>query len=232
MVLLDLSDECLEKPLCNFVCAVIILAVAWEVAFNLEVVSHVRSKDSLALLVRNVDVAAENLYLCVLDCREGVNNVAESCNTCCKCAADVCVDECELSCFVVVLVVHVVDCVECVYIQTSKPFKHDVVLVHYFVVVKVFACDWCHFRSNLYAWCKTCFFVLTAVDCVEQSLCKVGACTEELHFLTSLCCRYAAADRVVITPNRAHDVVVLVLDRRCVNRNLCGIVAEVLRQSL
>ena len=69
-MLLDLSDESLEQPLCNLVCAVVILSVAWEVALNLEVISHVGCENSLAFLVGDVDVAAENLYLCVLDCAE------------------------------------------------------------------------------------------------------------------------------------------------------------------
>ena len=34
----------------------------------------------------------------------------------------------------------------------------------------------------------------TTVESVKQSFCKVSASSEELHFFTSLCCRYTAAD--------------------------------------
>ena len=62
MVLLDLGDEGAEQRNTDLVCAVIIVAVAGEVALNLEV-------DCEALLV------ADGLDLGVLDCGERVNYV-------------------------------------------------------------------------------------------------------------------------------------------------------------
>ena len=64
------------------------------------------------------------------------------------------------------------------------------------------------------------YFVLTAVDRVEQALCKVCAGTEELHLLTCLGSGYAAADAVVVASYRTHHVIVLVLDGRSVNGDL------------
>ena len=187
MVLLDLSDESLEEPLCDFVGAVVVLSVAGEVAFHLEVVGHVGCEDSLALLVRDVDVAAKNLNLGVLDGAERVDNVAEARDSCRERAADVCVDKGQLGGLVVVFVVHVVDGVESVDIQAGEPFKHCVILFHDFVVVQVLACDRRQFRTNLRARSKSGLFVLSAVDGVEQGLGQVGAGSEELHFFSCLC---------------------------------------------
>ncbi len=66
---------------------------------------------------------------------------------------------------------------------------------------------------------------------VGQALSQVGTCTEELHLLTGLCSRYTAADAIVVTPNWAHYVVVLVLDRTCLDRNQRSVVLECLWQA-
>ena len=59
----------------------------------------------------------------------------------------------------------------------------------------------------------------------------VKASTEELDFLTGLSCGYAAADAVVIAPYRTHHIIVLILDRGCVNGDLCRVLFEVLRET-
>ena len=71
-MLLDFADESLQEPYCDVICAVIVLSVAWEVAVNLKVVSHVLccSDDSLCFAVMDVEVTAENSDFCIFDCRK------------------------------------------------------------------------------------------------------------------------------------------------------------------
>ena len=70
-------------------------------------------------------------------------------------------------------------------------------------------------------------FAATTIDSQEQSLSEVGTCTEELDLLTDLLIRYAASDTVVIrVTGRAHQVVILVLDRRRINRYLSSELLE------
>ena len=158
--------------------------------------------------------------------------MAESCDTRCKRATHVGIDKGKFSGFVVVLVVHVVDQVQRVHVDTCEPFEHHIVLVHHFVVVQHVARNRGKFRTDLHAGHQAAFFVLAAVDGVEESLGEVCAGAEELHFLTGLRCRNAAANAVVVTPNRAHHVVVFVLDRAGRHRDVGGIFLEVFRQAL
>ena len=79
-----------------------------------------------------------------------------------------------------ILIVHIVDNVQCIYIQTSQPLHHIVILSHYIIIIEVIACNRTILRTYLYL--KS--FVNTAVDSIKQALSKVSSCTEELHFLT------------------------------------------------
>ena len=151
----------------------------------------------------------------------------ESSDTCSECTSYVCIDQSHLCCFIVVFVVHVVNHVQCIYIQFRQPFHHLVIFVHYFIIVKVLGSD----RLVLWSYLLFCLLVNTTVDCIKKAFCKVCTSAEELHLFTCLCSRYTAADAVVIAPYRTHNIIVLVLDGTCCNRDVCCIFLEVLRQS-
>ena len=155
--------------------------------------------------------------------------MAEACDTRSKRTADIGIDEGHFGSFVVVLVVHVVDEVQRIHVDAREPFQHDVVLVHHFVVVEVFARNRRIFWTDLLTLHEA--FILTAVDGVEESLGEVCAGAEELHFLTGLGCRNTAADAVVIAPNRTHRVVVFVLDGAGLYRDFSGELLEVVRKT-
>ena len=149
-------------------------------------------------------------------------------------AAHVGVDEGHLGGLVVVLVVHVLDEVQDVDVEVGEPVHHEVELVHDLVVVEVLAGDGRVLRADLHVVALLVheLLVLAAVDGVVQALGEVGAGAEELHLLAGLGGRDAAADGVVVAPDRTHDVVVLVLDRGRGDRDLCRVLAEVLLQAL
>ena len=123
---------------------------------------------------------------------------------------------------------HVLNQVQNVYVDACEPVHHTIVLRHHLIIIEVLGSD----RTVLRTYLLLALLIDTAVDCVEKALCKVCTCAEELHLLTGLCCRYAAADGVVIAPNRTHHVIVLVLDGGSANRDLCSVLLEVLRKSL
>ena len=152
----------------------------------------------------------------------------ESCDTCCKCTSYICIDQCHLSCFVVILIMHVVDHVQCVNIQLGQPLHHLIVTFHYFIVIQIFRSN----RSVSRSYLCFCLLIYTTVDCIQQTFCKVCTSSEELDFLTCLCCRYTTADAVVIAPYRTHNVIVLILYRTCLYRNKRCILFEVFRKSL
>ena len=119
------------------------------------------------------------------------------------------------------------DQVEGVHIDTCKPVHHLIETWHHIIIVEQIACD----RTETGSTLLSCLGINTTVDGVKQTFSKVGASTEELHLLTCLGCRHAAADRVVITPYRTHHVIILILDRACHYRDLGSIFLEGLRQA-
>ena len=129
---------------------------------------------------------------------------------------------------------HVLDEVEDVHVQAGQPVHHDVELVHDLVVIEVLARDGGELGANLHvvALLVGVLEVLAAVDGVVQALGEVRAGPKELHLLAGLGGRDAAADAVVVAPHRAHDVVVLVLDRAGGDGDLGRVATEGLGQAL
>ena len=123
---------------------------------------------------------------------------------------------------------HVVDEVERIDVNPREPIHHGLEAQHHFVVVEVLARDRAEGRRHLRAG----LFVNAAVDGVEHALGEVGASAEELHFFAGFGSRYAAADRIVVAPDRTHHIVVFVLDARRIDGDLGRIFAEGLRQVL
>ena len=219
VVLLDLCQEFLQQPHGNFVGAVIVVSVPGEVPFDLEVFDQ-------------AVFAADHLHLGVLDGAEAVHHVAKARNAGSEGTAHVGIDKSQFGGFVIVLVVHVVDQVQGVHIDAGEPVQHNVVLVHHILVVQVVASNGGQFRANLHAGHQAAFFVLAAVNGVEQGLGQVGAGAKELQFLAGLGGGHAAADAVVVAPDGTHHVVVLVLDRTCGHRDVGGVFLEVLGKPL
>ena len=74
--------------------------------------------------------------------------------------------------------------------------------------------------------------VLAAVERHQEDFGEVASRAEELHLLAHSHRGDAASDRIVVAVDRAHDVVVLVLNGVGVDRDLCAEVLEALRQAL
>ena len=116
--------------------------------------------------------------------------MAKSCDAGSKCSAHVGVYKGKLCRLIEVLVVHVMNKIKGIYVNVSKPFHHIHKLRHELFIGNYVAFDWAICRTTL----LTCLVVYTATDGVSKALCKVGTCSEELHFLTCLCGRHTAAD--------------------------------------
>ncbi len=54
MSLLDHLEECIEKPYCDIISSIVVIAIAWEVALNLVVNS-------------DASLISDNLNLCILN---------------------------------------------------------------------------------------------------------------------------------------------------------------------
>ena len=126
-----------------------------------------------------------------------------------------------------VLIVHVVNQVQRVDIHTSQPVHSLVEAWFQLLPCQILVLDGTETWSNLLAGLG----VDTTVTCIEDTLGEVGACSKELHLLTSLCCTYTAADAIIVAPYRTHHLVVLVLDRAGLHRNHRSILLEVVGES-
>ena len=121
---------------------------------------------------------------------------------------------------------HILNQVQSIYIKTCQPIHHAVKFGNNILILQNIASYAAILRSNLVA----ALLINTTVNSIEQALSQVGTSTEELHLLTSLSCRYAAADGVIIAPLWLHSIIVLILDGAGGNGNLSCIALEVLRQ--
>jgi len=153
--------------------------------------------------------------------------MAEAGNTGGKGAAHIGIDQGHFSRLIVVLVVHVLDQVQHIDVQACQPIHHNVIPGNNFVIIQVLCSDGGIVRANLLMQ----LFVHTAVDGIQQALAQVGTCAEELHLLAGLGCGNAAADGVVVAPDRLHHIVVLVLDGGSLDRDLGGVILKGLGQS-
>ena len=108
------------------------------------------------------------------------------------------------------------------HVGACQPFHGGVELGHHVVEVEEVAGDRHCLGSDLLAG----HLVAAAIDRVEQRLCEIDAGAEELHLLAEPHCRDAAGDAVVITPERPHQIVVLVLQRGGVAADLDAVALE------
>ena len=211
VVLANHVHENLNDVMSNGVNAVIIITVLREVALS-DVIGN------------KAGLIADNPYLCILDCREGVSNNRKTSDACCKPTMNVLVVESHLDALVAVLIVHVVDCIKSVDINASKPAHHVHILGEDIVVIKVLALNCTVLRTNLLAG----LLVTTAIDCVKQAFSKVGTSTKELHLFTNAHGADAASNCVVIAMIDAHKIVVFILDRAGSNRDFCAVALKAL----
>ena len=156
MILLDLLHESLQKPYSEFICSRIIVTILRELAFCLEV-------NSASLLV------TDNLNLSIFNSGQRVSYVRKTCNTSCECSSYICIDQSHLSCFIVIFIMHIMNQVQDVYIQSCTPVKHDVIFMHNFIEIKVFRSNRCDFRTTLHmlAIFVKVLLILTTVNSVQ-----------------------------------------------------------------
>ena len=204
----------LQQPYRDLIGAVVIVAIAREVAFGLEAEREAR-------------FVADDVHLGVLDGADGVYHMAKACDTRSERATHIGVDQCQLSGLVEVFVVHVVDHIQRVHIHASQPLHHIHEARHKLVVLHHVALDRTESRAALLA----CLGVYTATDSVRKTLSQVSSRAEELHLLARLRGRHTAADRVIVAPDRPHHVVVFVLDGAGRHRDLRCVTLETFWQT-
>ncbi len=163
----------------------------------------------------------------IFDCRQGVSSNGQTSDTTRHGADNVTVVQRHQRGFVAVLVVHVVDDVQCSDVLFSQPVHEVIHALHHFIIVQDIAFDRLRFRTNLHFQ----FFVNATVDCVQHGFRQVCTRTEELHLFTNDHRAYAASNSVVIVVEvRTHQVIVLILQRRGVDGHFSGEFLEVQRQ--
>ena len=131
-----------------------------------------------------------------------------------------------LALFVGVLVVHIVDDVHGVDVSLCQPGPVEVDALDELVVVQVLLGPHGHFGAHLVAL----QLVPAAVDGQQHQLGQVGPGAEELHVLAHAHGGNAAGNGVVVAVDRAHHVVVLILEGVGVAGDLGGKALPVLRQ--
>ena len=214
VVTTDHHHELGNKVVSDLVYTVIIITVLRELAGGLEIYDD-------AILI------TDRLNGSVLDRGQGVCNYGQTSHTGCEVTANVSVVQSHLCTLVAVLVVHVVDYVQSIYIYICQPLHHIFEHRHELIILDHIAFVLTILRSNLLLG----YFIDTAVQSVQHTFSKVCTSAEELHFLTNSHGGYAASDRIVITVCYTHQVVVLILDGRRLDGHLSAELFPCSRQS-
>src|SRR5258706_12334979 len=142
----------------------------------------------------------DHLNLGVPDCRQTVSNNGQSSHTEGHRSQRTVVMQRHLDTLVGILVVHVMNDVHGIDIDTREPIHHLFELVDHIVKLKVLTLNSAVRRTYLLA----CEFVPAAVDGIEEALGEVGSGTEELHLLPYQHRGHATSDGSVISPHPAH----------------------------
>ena len=127
-----------------------------------------------------------------------------------------CIVQRHLRFFISIFIMHIMDDIHGVDIGFGKPWAVNVHQLQHLVVFEIFPLIGLMLRPNL----EPCFFILAAVEAHKQQLCKIGPRAEELHLLADLHGGYAAGNRIIVAVDRAHQVVVFILDRIRIAGNL------------
>ncbi len=163
----------------------------------------------------------------IFDCRQGVSSNGQTRDTARHGTNNVTVMQRHQRSFVAVLVVHVMDDVQRGHVLLSQPVHEVIHTFHDFIEVQHVCFDRLRFRANLHFQ----FFVNAAVNSVQHCFREVCTCAEELHLLTNNHRAYAAGNCVVVVVEvRTHQIIVLVLQRRRIDRNFRSEFFKVQRQ--
>ena len=73
----------------------------------------------------------------------------ETSNTGSECTSDIGIDQSHFSSLIEVLVMHILDQVQGIYIYAYQPVHHYLVLTDHFIIIKVFRSNWCVLWTNL-----------------------------------------------------------------------------------
>ncbi len=219
----------------NLINAVVIISIFREITLHLVVSDNILCyTNSLQLrfcclrilyLLGDLNIISHYLNLCVLNCGERVCHNRQASDSCCKVSLNLSVMKSHLYLLIAVLVMHIVNHVECIYIYLCKPLHHSGILFHNIVIIQIIALDSSVFRSYL----NTSHLVYTTIDSIEKTFCKVRSCTKELHLLAHSHGGYTTCDCIIITMCHSHQVIILILNRRSLNRNLCTELLKVCR---
>ena len=211
-MLAQIFHELLGNVDSNTVRAVVIVSERYIFAFAFEV-------DSQTTFV------TDHFHFRVTDGSQRVGNDRKAGDTGCADTFHISVMKPHLECFIRIFVVHVVNDLQSIDIDFCQPAHHLLVFLHHFVVIQILAGDRFETGSHLH----TRFLVTSAIDRIQQALCQVGTSSEILHLLTDLHRRHTAGDTVIVAIVRTHQIVVLVLDGRGIDRYFCAEVFPVIR---
>ena len=127
-----------------------------------------------------------------------------------------------------IFIMHVMDDVHGIGIQPRCILQHLFIVGAHPVVLQHLAgerLDTRHDDAALY-------LVHAAIDGVQKGLCQVAPRAEELHLFAHAHGRDTAGNGIVVAVDRAHDIVVLVLDGICCNGHFCAVSLELVGQVL
>ena len=204
------EGNCLNRQIVH---TVIVIAVFGEIAFD-------------GKINCNAGMVADRFDLGKLDCRQRVCRNRKPGHTKRHQTLDMGIMQRHLGCFISIFIVHEVDDVDRVDIQSGNVGKNLLIVGHNLVKIQDIIRNRLDTGHNFSAF----QLVYAAVDRIQQRFCHIRTSAKKLHLLADRHCRYTAGDRVVIAIDRTHHVIILVLNRVSRNRHLRTVTLEVFGQ--
>ena len=112
---------------------------------------------------------------------------------------------------------HVVNDVHRIIIYTRHFLQHFLVIGKHFLEIQFIAAQ---YRNTLHHY-RTGIFASTAIDGKQKRFCQITTCSEELDMTTYVLIRHTTSDSIIVrTAHFTHQIIVFILNRRCINGNL------------
>ena len=206
--------EVVNQVYSQVVYTIIIITEAREFTFNIEAFCQ-------------ADIITLSSNLRIFNSRKRIDSNRHTCYTISQVNSRIRVDKCHLSFFIIILIVHVMNDVHCLIIYTCHLLQNLLIVSQNFFEVQHVTSQ---HRNILHHQC-TCILTTSTVDSQQQSLSQITTCTEELNMTAYILIRYAASNTIIIRITYfTHQVVVLVLNRRSVDRYTSTEIFKAFRQ--
>ena len=173
------------------------------------VVSIFREFADRFIVYNNPFFIFNRIHFRVFNRAEGVCRYGKPRNAKSHQSSDITVQKCHLTLFICVFIVHVMNDIHYINIESAQPVSVNIETSHSVFVVDRPVSDRFHLRADSFPSS----FVHASVKSQAKNFCQVVSGTKELHLFPHFYRGNAAGDGIVISIGLPHNIIILILNR-------------------